>query len=541
MALDDPAGRIAPQRRPVGRDQHRLDFGRPLNAAEAERLRTQLLARPEVAWVELNTRERRLSVPNDPRFASGQWWLQPAGGSNANALADRRRGAPGFQRAWASGLAGAYGVVSAATRVAVLDTGITDHPELAGQMLPGYDFVSDAEYANDGGGRDPDPSDPGDWVSAGDLARAAFAGCTIEDSSWHGTLIAGMLVASTDNGVGVAAMLWNGRVLPVRVAGKCGATVSDIVDGMRWAAGLAVPGVPMNPNPVRIVNISFGGSSPCGEAYQAAVDELRAAGVVVVAAAGNENVGPTRPANCRGVVGVVALNRDGFKTTYSNFGAELAASGVATVGGDDWDGLWGTLLADDGLLSLSNDGTLGPGRASYANLYGSSFSTPIVSGTISLMLGIQPSLTVDQIIHGLQVSARPHVVSSVVGACSATNPGRCICSSATCGAGIVDVERALQWAERPDSYVPPVLTPENIDADDVLWAAALGPDRTGTEPPASGGGGGGGSTGGGAIGGSGLVGLAGLVAATLALRRSRATGRARSRAPAPGRRRRAGP
>ncbi len=493
--LDGTSGRAAPQRRAVGRDQFLLDFGRPLSAGELRSLGERLQQRPEGDWVEANVRERRQSVPNDPRFASEQWWLQPAGGSNANALADRRRGLPNFQRAWASGLPGATGVADPATRVAVLDTGITAHPDLSGGLLPGYDFVSDPVYANDGDGRDADPGDPGDWVAAEDLLNPKFADCAVEDSSWHGTFIAGMLAANTDNGVGVAAMNWQGRVLPVRVAGKCGATVSDIVDGMRWAAGLPVTGVPINPNPVRIVNISFGGTAACGQAYQLAVDELRAVGAVVVAAAGNETVEPTRPANCRGVVGVVALNRDGFKTTYSNFGSALGATGIATVGGDDRDGRWGGLLADEGLMTLGNLGRDRPGPAGYFHLFGTSFAAPVVSGALSLMLGINPGLSVDRLIQGLQLSARPHVVSAVVGACAAANPGRCICSTDTCGAGILDVERALQYALQPDTYVPPPLSPENIDADDVLQAAALGLDRGAGEPPVDGG-----SSGGGAFG-----------------------------------------
>ena len=128
----------------------------------------------------------------------------------------------------------------------------------------------------------------------------------------------------------------------MRVAGKCGAEVLDIVDGMRWAAGLQVGGVPLNKNPARIINISFGGSAACGQAYQTVVDELQAMGVVVVAAAGNEWASrPSRPASCNGVVGVAGLNRDGFKTNYSNFGGQLAASGIAAVAGDDGDGAWG--------------------------------------------------------------------------------------------------------------------------------------------------------------------------------------------------------
>jgi serine protease len=378
--------------------------------------------------------------------------------------------------AWRSGIVGATGRASAV--VAVLDTGITGHPDLVGRVLPGHDFVSDLPYANDGDGRDSDPSDPGDWVSAADLGSSRFSGCIEAKSSWHGTVIAGIVAALTDNGLGVAGINQAGRVLPVRVAGKCGAAVADIVDGMRWAAGLAVSGAPANANPARIINISFGSETGCGPEYQSAVDELRAHGVLVVAAAGNEHGAAGRPANCNGVIGVAALNRDGFKTHYSNFGAALAANGIATVGGDDsHGGAWGALLADNGLLTVWNAGITGPGTPDYAYLFGTSFAAPLVAGTLSLMLSVNPGLSADQLLAGLRASARPHAGSPLIGACSESNPGRCACSIASCGAGILDAEQAVRYAADPAGYVAPVRQPALIDNAELRQAAALGPDR----------------------------------------------------------------
>ncbi len=166
---------------------------------------------------------------------------------------------------------------------------------------------------------------------------------------------------------------------------------------------------PPNPNPARIINISFGGSAACGAAYQQAIDDVRAApggGAVVVAAAGNEWSAPTRPASCQRAVGVAALNRDGFKSNYSSFGAAIA---LATVGGDDNDGAWGPALADSGVLTIGNDGLTVPTTDGYYYHFGTSFSAPIVAGAASLMLSLNPALTVDQIIAGLKASARPHV------------------------------------------------------------------------------------------------------------------------------------
>jgi len=424
--------------RPAGRAAQHFSYGRQLKAAEAQELAERLRSQPEVEWVELNQRERLLQstvVPNDLYYSfvssadPGQWWLRPPGETAGDLPASW--GAPGVQSAWSLGLGSASAVV------AVLDTGITTHEDLTGRFLTGYDFVTEAAYANDGNGRDTDPSDLGDWVSADDVANdpGHFETCNVQDSSWHGTIISGIVAANTDNSTGVAGINWNGRVLPVRVAGKCGATVLDITDGMRWAAGLSVAGAPVNNNPARIINISFGGSAACGNLYQNTIDELASIGVVVVAAAGNEQTAVTRPASCAGVVGVAALARDGLKAGYSNFGPRVV---ISTVGGDS--------AIDDGVLTVLNTGTQSPGTQTYGRVFGTSFAAPITSGVISLMLSANPNLTVPQIISGLQVTARPHVQATNVSACSATNAGACVCTTSTCGAGVLDAEAAVRYA-----------------------------------------------------------------------------------------------
>jgi serine protease len=420
------------------------------------------------------------------------------------------RGVAGFQTAWLR-------ANQAPAVVAVLDTGITSHPDLAGRVLRGHDFVSVIEYANDGDGRDTDPSDPGDYVSSADLASALFTGCAVESSSWHGTIVAGMIVANADNSEGGAGIHWGASVLPVRVAGKCGADLPDIVDGMRWAAGLPVAGTALNPNPARIINISFGGSAACGPAYQSAVDELRAIGVVVVAAAGNEWSGPSRPASCPGVVGVVGLNRDGFKTNYSNFGDQIGISGIAAVAGDDSQGAWGSVLADSGLVTLTNRGSTVPTSGGYARLYGTSFAAPQVAGTIAHMISLNPTLCYKQNVQGLRASARPHVVSPKIAQCSDSNPGRCICTTATCGAGILDADQALLYATMPDSYVAPRRLAEVIDNAQVDAALALAPqDRPSNVVQVSSS-----SSGGGAFGGFWLLALATAALTLPALRTPR--------------------
>ncbi len=475
-ALTATSGAREPVLRPSGRDYEVLDFGRSLSVAEAERVADRLRQRPEVEWVSLNALEQRLQVTSDPLSAE-QWWLKAAGGTDGNVLPDRLRGVPGFFSAWTLAGAGAAASGGISAVVAVLDTGITPHPDLVGRVLPGYDFVSDPLTANDGDGRDSDPTDAGDWVSATDRKQARFANCNEQRSSWHGTVIAGLVAANADNGIGVAGIDRQARILPVRVAGKCGAAVADIVDGMRWAAGLPVAGVALNPNPARIINISFGGSAACGREYQAAVDELRGIGVVVVAAAGNDHGNVSRPANCNGVIGVAALNRDGFKAHYSSFGPALSSTGLATVGGDDArSGAWAELLSDGGLVTVWNTGATGPGSGEYAKLFGTSFAAPLVSGTLSLMLGVNPALTVEQLIEGVRKSARPHVMSTQIGVCSEDNPGRCICTEATCGAGVLDAVQALHFAGNPGSYVPPARQAQVLDAAEIRQAVALGQD-----------------------------------------------------------------
>lgn len=484
------AGAGSARTRPLGGALRHLDFGRVLAADEAQRLAAALREQPEVAWVALNERERRLQLvrPDDPYFGSsfdesGQWWLFTA--TDAAAAWHHRRGVPGLQQAWTN--VGIAGLTSAV--VAVLDSGITRHPDLDAHVLPGIDFccTTTGYDADSQPGRDVDPRDPGDWVSAADQQAdpALFGDCKVEPSSWHGTTIAGIVAAVSDNAEGVAGIHWNGRIVPVRVAGKCGAEVVDIIDGMRWAAGLTVAlagggTLPLNPNPARILNLSFGGSGDCN-VYQDTIDELRALpqGVVVVAAAGNDHSSaPSRPAKCPGVVGVVALNRDGFKSTYSNFGAPLAAAGIATVGGDTASqGRWNP-LADDGLLSLSNAGTQGPGGAAYNRVFGTSFAAPVVAGVMALMLGANPALGADELVDGIRRSARPHVVSSNpgFGRCSELTPGRCLCDAQTCGAGILDAPEALRFALDPAAYRAPNAPAVSIDSTQVDASVALGPD-----------------------------------------------------------------
>lgn len=417
--------------RAVGRHHQLLRLPAAQTGAELDATMRRLRLNPEVADVEPDVRVRRLALPNDPAFAT-QWHLQ----------------AP-TQFAAAMNLPAAWDISTGSAQqvVAVLDVGVRlNHPDLAGRLLAGYDFVSELEYANDGDGRDADPSDPGDWVSAQDLRSPLFATCAIEDSSWHGTFIAGQIAAATNNGLGIAGIDWQAKVLPVRIAGKCGALLSDLLDGIRWAAGLSVAGAPANPTPARILNLSFGGDAACSASYQSVIDEVTEAGALLVVAAGNEAGPLRRPADCNGVLAVGAVQEDGRKAAYSNVGARM---GLMAPGG----------TATRAIYALDNQGRTTPGVDTYGQKIGTSFSSPQAAGVAALMLAVNPALTPAQLVERMQVSARPHVAVGGAPACSAQPAVACNCDTATCGAGLLDAAAAVAAASpalAPTAVVAPV-------------------------------------------------------------------------------------
>ncbi len=449
--------------RPLGAGWWRLQAGAEADAAAKAAWLAALRADTRLAYAMPDLREQRAAVPNDPLFrsatdpTSSQWWLDEQN-DTSNA------GAAGFTKAWDTTTGSATPVV------AVLDSGTTAHGDLNANLLPGYNFVSKPEYANNGGtGRSAGANDPGDALSQAehDGNLALWDGCLVNaNSSWHGTLVAGQLGAVTNNAGGVAGINWNARILPVRVSGKCGASVADMVDGMRWAAGLSVAGVPVNANPARVLVIGFSGVTSCSATdsnpdvaaaarlYQDAIAELRAKGVLIVAAAGNLRSAVGRPANCSGVFGVAAANRQGFKALYSNFGPEVQ---LLAPGGDaDYQRTCDTELADTGVVSTINVGKTAPATAGYGAVSGTSFAAPQVAGAAALMWSANPNLTLAQVEAGLKASARPHVTAYALGYCTATNNSRCTLQSTTGGAGLLDAAEAVKYALAPVTYTAPV-------------------------------------------------------------------------------------
>ena len=418
--LSSIAARSLSIERQLSGKSHLLKLDRAVSLDEARALAAKLSTNTEIESVEPDVRmQAHAFMPNDPGYsgAPGQWHFMTPRGSNA--------GGADLPPAWEMTLG------NGTVEVAVLDTGYRPHSDLQ-PVLPGYDFVSSLAMANDGNGRDADASDPGDAVVANECGRGAAAA----RSSWHGTHVMGIIAALMNNGLYGAGIAPNVRIVPVRVLGKCGGYTSDIIDGMRWAAGLAVPGAPKNAYPARIINLSLGISGTCSRAFQAAINDVNAAGAIVVVSNGNGGFNSVnQPANCAGTLAVTAHSVDGDSATYANLGVQTLIS--APGGG------CGTLARNCveiyssnglGIYSLGNTGASRPASDGYSIKYGTSMAAPHVSGAIALMLSLNPSLSRDEVVSLLRASARAFPASS---ACLLR------ANSGMCGAGILDVYAAL--------------------------------------------------------------------------------------------------
>jgi serine protease len=465
---------------------HVLFLQKTLYGADVNAVLDKLRTDPAVQFADVDQRRYAHSVPNDPLFmptagGSGQWFMQTPSAKTIilGGTATQDLSATDAVSAWAI-TTGSTGTV-----IADVDTGVRfDHPDLlragfGGRLLPGYDFVGQ-DYnpsgaalgtfliANDGDGWDPDPSDPGDWINSTDQKNTVLfptATCAVQDSSWHGTRVIGILGALTNNGMGVAGMTWNSYLLPVRALGKCGGYDSDIITGMQWAAGMPVTGVPDNPYPVNIINLSLGGTGSCPSVYQNAVNTMTTMGVLVVASAGNESGPVDAPGNCKGVLAVVGLRNVGTKVGYSSFGPEVGVAAPA-----------GNCVSSTGCFrpidTTNNSGLTTPGTNGYSDQaspnLGTSFSAPIVSGIAALMRAVNANLTPAQLISRIASSASPFppntgnlpVCPNVVPKTGAT-PGECSCVPGQCGAGMVNALGAVKAALNP---IAAVLVPAAVNA-----------------------------------------------------------------------------
>ncbi len=399
-----------------------------LPIAEVQAIAQRLSAHPDVEYAEPDYIMHPMLTPNDIHYGVQWHYHEAVGGVNLPAAWDITTG-------------------SVTQVVAVIDTGLRPHVDIdtsildtTGRVAPGYDFITNTTTANDGGGRDSDPTDPGDGCGA--------------NNSWHGTHVAGTIGAlSNNNSVGVAGVNWNSRILPVRVLGCGGGALSDVVDGMRWSAGLSVSGVPTNATPAKVLNLSLGGSgSPCATTYQNAINAIVAAGSVVVVAAGNSNADASnfQPANCTGVITVAANNRSGDLASYSNWSATVIE--ISAPGGD-------SPLNPNGIASTFNAGTTGPGADAYAYSAGTSMAAPHVAGIASLMLSVNPALTPAQVLSRIQTTARPFAAGTT---CALNN---------NCGAGIINAAAAVAAATGGDTTPPtvPASLGETVDNTALTW------------------------------------------------------------------------
>jgi serine protease len=405
-----------------------------VDTATAAEIAARLSALPDVEYAIPSYRRFPSFVPNDSLLGS-QWALEDpifAYGVDAFNAWDIQQG-------------------SASLFIAVLDTGVRfDHPDLAGRLTPGYDMIDDVPTANDGNGRDPNASDPGDWITVSENASGPYKDCLkpgqSSDSSWHGTHVAGIIGAAGNNAIGVSGLNLVSKIVPVRVLGKCGGFDDDIVDGMRWAGGLPVPGVPANPNPARIINLSLGGSQDplnpgCPALYADAIAELRQrVGAIVVVAAGNDNRNASNdvPANCSGAVTVAANTRSGSKANYSNFGSLVDITAPGGVSGD-------------AILSTLNAGSTTPVAYSSSGHYeaycGTSMATPYAAAVMSLIWSHAPWLSAESVINIMRNTATPF-------------PSGSSCSVSSCGPGIANAYQALLAADALTSPARRVVMPQ---------------------------------------------------------------------------------
>ena len=381
-----------------------------LTASEADRLRTKLqdvLTRlkrhPEVSSAHFglvarphSSRQQQNGQPND-EFYQTMWNLHRTGPHMAGVSSP---GGTNLPLAWQAST-GARRII-----VAVLDTGLLarhrDFDDRA-NIVQGYDFVSNATSGGDGNGRDDDPTDPGDNHPAG-LCGSFDPG--EREASWHGSHVAGTIgIGRSNNGIGITGVAWDISVQPVRVLGKCGGAPGDVADGIRWAAGLAVPGVPVNRTPARVINLSLGFVTNCRTSnrpdvalIRRAINDAHAAGALVVASAGNDgrDAGNMTPASCPNVFTVAAADARGHLARYSSHGrvVDILAPGGDVRRDDNRDNV------PDGILSYGKDD-------GYQMLNGTSMAAPHVSGVAALLLARNPRLTPNRLAALMRSFAMP--------------------------------------------------------------------------------------------------------------------------------------
>ncbi|MFL9907794.1 S8 family serine peptidase [Paraburkholderia sp. RL17-337-BIB-A] len=370
----------------LGSDVVKTD--RALNAIEAKAFMRAIASDPDVEFVEPDAVMNTGSAPNDPLYAK-QWALSSNKTPGTTTAGIRAEGA------WET--ANGAGVV-----IGVVDSGITSHSDLNANVLPGYEFTG-GTCSNRGGDGTQPANKPGE-------------NCNV---MWHGTHVAGIMAAVTNNSIGIAGIAPAAKIVSVRTVRNCdGGYMSDMADGITWAAGGTVPDAPVNSNPAKVINISLYGWGACQTPLQDAIDYATSKGTVVVVIAGNYSTDASKvqPANCRNVITVGAINSDSTKWVSSDFGPTVD---IAAPGNNIW--------------STYNDGKTAPGAEGYGLLGGTSQAAPMVSGVAALVQSIAPKpLTVAEVRTLIQQTAQSFMPQ---------RPDQPI------GPGIVDATAAVQAAK----------------------------------------------------------------------------------------------
>jgi serine protease len=411
----------------LGVGMRRIEVQNAIDSESADEVLRALESDPRIEWAEPVRRTRGLATfpsipPNDADY-DAQWSLWDSYGIGLGT------GTASVSPGWDLSL-------GQSMVVAVIDTGITDHEDLpSSQLVAGYDFVNDnetavrnnaygglssAEVNFDGDyinpslygaiGWDDNPLDPGDWGDPDYLPSSA-------SSTWHGTRVAGLIGAKTNNLVGIAGVAPEVAIQSVRALSWLGGTDADLAAAITWASGGTVAGTTANATPANVINMSLGGVGSCDSALQLAVDGAISRGVVLIAAAGNsaQDASGFFPANCAGVVAAGATTSLGKRASYSNYGSTVDLSAPGTA------------------VSTTNLGTYTPTSTTtgIASASGTSFAAPIVAGVAALLKSMDSGLTPGEIEQLLTTFVRPFAG----GVCDAD-------SSKTCGSGILDASLA---------------------------------------------------------------------------------------------------
>jgi len=417
----------------VTEDAQVIEFTEAVDAETAQEIAAELTAQPGVAFAEpdmfLFAAEdtpdsqpdlaEAVAVPDDPEYSSGQWNLWDTYGVSIG------EGADGMTQAW-------EGPRGDGVTVAVIDTGITPHPDLDGQLVSGYDFVSspeqlassrqanappvafDGDYVDEATygviGRDGNPADPGDWRMV----------TPFKNSGWHGTKMAGVIAAAANNGEGITGVAPGAKIQPVRALSWRGGLLSDIAAAITWASGGVIEGVPANATPSKVINLSFAVQATCPATLAAAIEGARGRGSIVVAAAGNaaDNASLYAPANCPGAITVGASTRDGQRANYSNYGPTVD---VSAPGGE----------AGAQVLTTTNAGNETPEQPAYAGAQGTSVAAAHVSAAAAILASRNPGLTPDVAYE--QLTGTDYTKAFANDTCDAIDPDR------ACGTGILSL------------------------------------------------------------------------------------------------------